>query len=64
MILIINSWKCGCSSKWALSTDKDSVQYQVEKALIQADVVLHRVKCKEFAKLCGYVEYSEVSVEQ
>lgn len=60
MILIVNSWRCGCRSKWALPTDKDSEQYRIEKALISADVANHRATCKEFARLLGKVAYSEV----
>jgi hypothetical protein len=63
MILIINSWRCGCMSRWALTTphgQENSLQYQVEMALIKAEVANHRARCGEFAKLCGYVEYSEV----
>jgi len=64
MIIIFNSWACGCSTKWCLSTDRASLQYQIERALIRAEVANHRANCKEFAKLCGKVEYSEASVDQ
>jgi hypothetical protein len=41
-------WRCFCNKKWNMATDGDSEAYQIERALIAAEVTNHYAECEIF----------------